>query len=442
MSDKRKSFEELKLSRPLLNALVDKGFFFPTKIQEQAIPKLLSGQDLIGIAPTGTGKTAAYTLPLLMQLKYPQGDRIRGIIFAPSKELVLQIDNDIEVLSAYSDLRHTCIYGGVGAKAQVEEISSGVDILVATPGRFMDLYLKGAIDLRAVKYMVLDEADKLMDMGFMPQLRKVLEVIPRKRQNLLFSATFSPKVEELSHEFLEYPIKVEVAPQATTVDTVDQFYLRTPNFTTKLNLLEYFLRQDDCHRVMIFVNKKSSADGVFKFLERRFRGAVKVIHSNKGQNSRINAIREFEEGKLSALVTTDVSARGIDIEDVSHVINFEIPKVYIDYVHRIGRTGRAEKEGVAFTFCDKAELLHLKKVEDLIQLDLKEFKIPSEVEVPETKKLELIEIERQIDKFKRKEDPDYKGAFHEKKKRPTLNKKYQDSRRGKSPLHKSRRKKR
>lgn len=431
MSEKS-SFEELKVQRQFLNALEDLSISKPTEIQQKVIPLVHSGQDIIGIAPTGTGKTLSFVLPVLTKLKYAQGDQLRSIIFAPSKELVLQIHDDVINAAKYTDLRVASIYGGVGAKAQVEKINAGLDLLVATPGRFMDLYLKGDIDVKQVKTMILDEADKLMDMGFMPQLRKILEVVPRKRQNLLFSATFSPKVEELSFEFLDYPTKVEVAPQATTVETVEQFYVKTPNFRTKVNLIEHFLGLEEFNRVIIFVNQKEVANGIFELLNKTFKKRVKVIHSNKGQNARINAINEFEGGDIDVLVTTDVSARGIDIDDVSHVINFEVPKVYIDYVHRVGRTGRAGKKGTAFTLVNKAEALHLKKVEEIIQQEISEFKIPTEVEVTETKKAEIIDIERQIDKFKRKENPDFKGAFHEKKKRFDTPKAGKNQRQGKS----------
>ncbi len=426
------NFEGLKIQRQFLNALDDLSISKPTEIQQKVIPIVSSGQDIIGIAPTGTGKTLSFVLPLLTKLKYAQGTQLRAIIFAPSKELVLQIYEDVVNASKYTDLRSAAIYGGVGSKAQVENIKSGLDILVATPGRFMDLYLKGDVDVKQVKTMVLDEADKLMDMGFMPQLRKILEVVPRKRQNLLFSATFSPKVEELSFEFLEFPTKVEVAPQATTVDTVEQFFVKTPNFKSKVNLIQHFIRLEEFKRVIIFVNQKEVANGIYELLNKAFRHKVKVIHSNKGQNARINAIQEFENGDIDVLVTTDVSARGIDINDVSHVINFEVPKVYIDYVHRVGRTGRAGKKGVAFTLVNKAEFLHIKKVEDLIQQEIPEFFMPKEVEVPDTKKGEMIEIERQIDKFKRKEDPNFKGAFHEKKKRFDTPKEGKNQRQGKS----------
>lgn len=442
------TFEDLKLNKQLLSAIDKLGYTKPSPIQEKVIPQLMSGQDVIGIAPTGTGKTAAFLLPILMKLKFPQGDNVRALILAPSKELALQINADVEALAVNTDLRYACIYGGVGAKAQIEKINEGLDVLVATPGRFMDLYLRGEINLKSLKFMVLDEADKLMDMGFMPQLRQVLEVIPRKRQNLLFSATFSPKVEELSHEFLEYPLKVEVAPQATTVDTVTQKYINVANTATKLNLLKNLLSQEEYSRVMVFVNTKSVADDIYKFLDRKLQAEVHVIHSNKGQNTRINSIKEFEAGEVRVLVTTDVSARGIDIDDVTHVINFEAPKVYVDYVHRIGRTGRAEKAGTAITLVNKAELFHLKKIEELIRMEIAEMPMPKDVEEVATKKVELIEIERQIDKIKRKENPDFKGAFHEKKfknrfvPKDKQKKKKENTRVGKSKANSGRRKNR
>jgi ATP-dependent RNA helicase RhlE len=446
MGAEKMTFEDLKLNKQLLSAIDELGYTRPSAIQQKVIPQLLGGQDVIGIAPTGTGKTAAFVLPILMKLKYAQGDAVRTLILAPSKELALQITEDVEQLAKNTDLRFACIYGGVGPKAQIERIAEGLDILVATPGRFMDLYLRGSVNLRSLKFMVLDEADKLMDMGFMPQLRQVLEVVPRKRQNLLFSATFSPRVEELSTEFLENPLKIEIEPQATTVDTIEQRYILVPNTPTKLNLLKHLLNQDEYARVMIFVNTKTIADSVFKFLDRKLEKVVHVIHSNKGQNSRINSVKEFEAGNVQVLVTTDVSARGIDIDDVTHVFNFEAPKVYVDYVHRVGRTGRAEKEGIAITLVNDAELLHLKKVEELIRMEITPMAMPEEVEIEKTKKGEEIEINRQIDKVKRKEDPDFKGAFHEKKfknrfagvgsKKPKKVKKKGDSRDGKTSIKK------
>ncbi len=417
-----KSFEDFKLNRQLLNAIGDMGYSDPTPIQVKAIPLALAGHDMMGIAQTGTGKTVAFVLPILMKIKYAQGNDPRALILAPTRELALQIEENLNKLSRYTDLRIVALYGGIGPKAQIEQIAQGADVIVATPGRLMDIYLRGELVMKEVKTLVLDEADKMMDMGFMPQIRKILEVIPVKRQNLLFSATMPSKVVSLSEEFLEFPEVVEVAPQATTVDTVEQQLYEVPNLKSKINMLEHLLSGEEFSRILVFTRTKTNADNVFKFLDRKGLGPVRVIHSNKGQNARINAINQFKEGELRILVSTDVSARGIDVSDVSHVINFDVPVIYEDYVHRIGRTGRAKKEGVAITFANKAEMLHVGKIEEIIKESVPKLKIPAAVAISKTDKAEQIEMEREIDVFKRRENPDFKGAFHEKKRTPQAKK--------------------
>ena len=265
-------FEDFELNKQLLNAVAEAGYTQPTPIQQKAIPMILQGHDVLGIAQTGTGKTAAYLLPLLMKIKYAQGMHPRCLILAPTRELAMQIDEAITELAKYTDIRHTAIYGGLGPKPQIERIKNGLDILVATPGRFMDLYLNGTIITKQIAYMILDEADKMMDMGFMPQIRKVLEIIPRKRKNLLFSATFPEKVERLSSEFLEAPMRIEVTPQATTAETVKQSLYEVPNFITKLNLLANLLQNEEIKRAIVFTRTKTVADNVFKFLGRKIVG--------------------------------------------------------------------------------------------------------------------------------------------------------------------------
>nr|WP_302180012.1 DEAD/DEAH box helicase [Chryseosolibacter indicus] len=406
------------MNRQLLNAVADAGFTKPTEIQQKAIPLILGGQEVIGIAQTGTGKTAAYMLPVLMKVKYAQGNEPRVLILAPTKELTIQIANHAAQLAQYTDLRILPIYGGVGAKAQIESIQKGIDILVATPGQFMDIYRRGELPTKQIKFLILDEADRMMDMGFMPQLRKIFEVIPRKRQNLLFSATFNPRVERLSGEFLEFPIKIEITPPATTAKQVTQELYLIPNLKTKINFLEYLLQdKENFNRVLVFTRTKEVADNVFKYIERKELGPVRVIHSNKGQNSRINAVNEFKEGELRVLVSTDVTARGIDVTKVSHVINFDVPILYEDYVHRIGRTGRAFQEGTAITFATDAEVYHIRKIEDLIREKIPVKQLPSKIEIAETPFEEAQEMAREIDWQKRKEDPTFKGAFHERKRK-------------------------
>lgn len=425
------TFEDLKLNKQLLNAIDDARYDRPTPIQQKAIPLVLNGHDVMGIAQTGTGKTAAFVLPILMKIKYAQGNDVRALILAPTKELVLQIEEVTKQLATYTDLRILALYGGVGPKTQIEEIEAGIDIIVSTPGRFIDIYQRGSIHTKQLKTLVLDEADKMMDMGFMPQIRRILEVIPVKRQNLLFSATMPDRVLTLSEEFLEYPERVEVAPQATTVDTIKQEFYQIPNIKTKINFVEFLLQTKKFTRVLIFTKTKQTADNLYKYLDRKNLGPVKVLHSNKGQNTRINTMQLFKEGELKVLVATDVAARGIDVSDVSHVINFDVPTLYEDYVHRIGRTGRAEKTGTAITFANEAELFHIANIEKLIRKSIPQKKMPKQIKIEDSSFEETQDIARSIDHQKRKDDPTFKGAFHEKKPRPDKDNKWNPKNKGK-----------
>lgn len=419
MQTTQNSFEQFKLNRQLLNAIEEAGYTEPTPIQEQAIPVALAGQDILGIAQTGTGKTAAYTLPLLMRIKFAQGQHPRALIMAPTRELAMQISEAITQLSKYTDIRTVVLYGGVGPKTQIEALRKGVDIIVATPGRFMDLYFQEEIVVKHLNAMVLDEADKMMDMGFMPQIRKLLEIIPRKRQNMLFSATFSGKVENLSHEFLEFPTRIEVTPQATAAEMVTQSLYEVSNFRTKINLLSYLLEdKENLTRVLVFTRSREVAGLVHQnLLNNRVvpEAELRVIHANKGQNTRINAMEAFREGNIRVMVATDVVARGIDITEVSHVINFDVPLIYEDYVHRIGRTGRANTVGNAITFMTIADEYHIRKIEAMIRTEIPRAKFPEEVNEAETPFQERQDMLREIDNQRRKEDPTFKGAFHEKK---------------------------
>lgn len=399
-----------------MSAVAEAGFIRPTEIQEKCIPLILGGQEVIGIAQTGTGKTAAYLLPILMKIKYASGSDPRALILAPTKELALQIAAHARQLARYTDLRIVALYGGVGPKEQIAQLTGGVDLVIATPGRFMEFYLNQDLISKQIKILVLDEADRMMDMGFMPQLRRIFEIIPPKRQNILFSATFPPKVEKLSADFLEFPVKVEITPQATAAKQVEQELYAVPNLRTKINFLQYLLEDGDAfNRVLIFTRTKEVANNIYRYLERKGWGPIKVIHSNKGQNTRINAINEFKEGKLRILVSTDVTARGIDVVKVSHVINFDVPILYEDYVHRIGRTGRAFQEGKAITFATPAEMYHVEKIEKLIREKIPLKPLPPQVAILETSPEEATEMARQIDWQKKKEDPSFQGAFHEKK---------------------------
>ncbi len=410
-------FIDFKLNRQLLDAIADAGYTTPTPIQAKAIPPALNGQDIMGVAQTGTGKTAAYLLPILMKIKYAQGNNLRVLILAPTRELAMQIDQAIAQLAKYTDIRHAVGYGGIGMKSQLEKVRAGIDILTATPGRFMDLYRTNEMPLKDLKTLVLDEADKMMDMGFMPQIRQILEVIPNKRQNLLFSATMPQKVLILSEEFLEYPTMVEVAPSATTADTVRQIIYEVPNLKTKINLLIHLLQDETTlNRVLVFTRTRTMANNIFKYLIRKFpTESVRVIHANKAQNARINAMEAFKQGGVRVMVATDVVSRGIDVSMVSHVINFDVPLVYEDYVHRIGRTGRAENTGEAITFVTIAEKYHIGKIEEIIRQVIPIEDLPTDLEIIETPFTENQLMLRAIDDQRKKEDPTFKGAFHDKK---------------------------
>jgi len=412
------SWTTFNFNKQLLTAIEEAGFPTPTEVQRKCIPLITGGQEVIGIAQTGTGKTAAYLLPVFMKVRYAQGKEPRALILVPTKELAIQIAEHARALAKYTDLRIAAIYGGVGPKAQIEALEAGVDIIIATPGRFMELYLKKELVTKLIKTLVLDEADRMMEMGFMRQLKQIFEIIPSKRQNLLFTATFPEKVENLSKDFLEFPIKVEVTPEVMAASQVEQVAYHVPNLKTKINFVEHLLMdKEEYSRVLIFTRSKETADNVFKYIDRKNLGPARVIHSNKGQNTRINAMNEFKDGTLRVLVSTDVSSRGIDVTGVSHVINFDVPIVYDDYIHRIGRTGRALAVGKAITLVNDSEQFHLKKIEKLIREKIKLRKLPVEVEVAETQKDEAKTMAREIDRQKRLVDPEYRGAFHDRKKK-------------------------
>ncbi len=411
-------FDDLKLTRQFLNAIEDAGYENATPIQQKAIPPLRAGQDVIGIAQTGTGKTAAFLLPLLQTLKYAQGEAPRGLVLAPTKELVVQIHQEALKFASYTDLRIVAFYGGVGPKKQIEEIADGVDLIVSTPGRFLEIYSRGHVETKKLKHIVLDEADRMMDMGFMPQIRQIQEVIPTKRQNILFSATFPPRVERLAEEFLLWPTRIEVTPESTPVSTVTQYKLSLPNLRTKIAFIEWYVREqlgDD--RLLIFTRRKEEAENLFKFLDRSFDKGVRAVHSNKGQNARINAMQDFRTGAVQILIATDVASRGIDVPETQWVINASVPRDPHDYIHRIGRTGRAFREGSALTLVDPAEKFALERIESLTGESLLDFPAVPELETFETPRREKQNQAREIDRELKKRDPNYQGAFHQKKRK-------------------------
>ncbi|MCI5706865.1 MAG: DEAD/DEAH box helicase [Odoribacter sp.] len=406
-------FKELNISKQILMALEEAGFDQPTPIQEQAFSVIRSGKDIVGIAQTGTGKTLAYLIPLLMKLHYAQGNYPRAIVIVPTRELVVQVCESVELLTEFMDIRCVGIYGGTNIRTQQSAVYEGVDLLVATPGRFMDIYMNGIIRTSQVKTVVVDEADRLMDMGFMPQLRSILEVIPEKHQTLLFSATFSATIDEMAREFLSPdPVRVETAAQATPVEFVSQYRYDVPNIATKINLLKLLLAdKEEYRRVMIFTETKKNADRIVEKLADYWTGELSVLHSNKAQNSRLNALRAFKEGSTRIMISSDVAARGIDVQDVSHVINFDIPSIPEEYIHRIGRTARAGKEGVAISFVSEKEEPRFDAIESLIGQQVDMLELPEDLEISELlmdeEKVQTANIVYQKGK------PKGGGAFHQ-----------------------------
>jgi len=410
-------FDSLKLNRQLLNAIGELGYETPTEIQQKVIPPALSGQNIIGIAQTGTGKTAAFILPLLRTLNYAQGNEPRALILAPTRELVIQIGAVANQMGKYVDLRIVTVYGGKGFSDQKKKLEAGCDIVVATPAQAMELYLSGHLILKKIKHFVMDEAERLMDFGFTGQIYSLLEVLPRKRQNMLFSATFSERVKKISDDFMKFPVFIDVVPQVKTAAKIEQYLYTVNSFQTKLNLLNFLLSdKENFNKVIIFCKSKKNANRIAEVIQMNY-GAdgINVLHGDKTQQTRLNAINRFREEEIRLLIATDVAARGIDVPGVSHVINFDVPLVYEDYIHRIGRTGRAFASGLSITFVEPQDEWHIKKIQKLAGISIKRLNIPESVEVIQPGREETQLRDMEIDRQKRKDNPEFKGAFHERK---------------------------
>jgi ATP-dependent RNA helicase RhlE len=367
------SFAELALIEPIQRALTHENYRHPTPIQAAAIPPLLAGRDLCGIAQTGTGKTAAFALPMLQRLAAQPTPRRRGapraLVLAPTRELAIQIGESFRAYGRFLPLRHAVIFGGVGQQPQVAALAAGVDVLIATPGRLIDLMEQGHVRLDGVSIFVLDEADRMLDIGFIRPIRRIIATLPRTRQSLCFSATMPPEVTKLCKDVLRDPTRVEVTPSATTVELIDQrvFFVDAPN---KRKLLASVLQDRAVTRALVFTRTKHGANRVAEQLSRTGIRAD-AIHGNKSQGARQRAIADFRDGKVRVLVATDIAARGIDIDGITHVINFDLPNVPETYVHRIGRTARAGAAGIAISFCDRAERGSLRDIEKLTRRPLK-----------------------------------------------------------------------
>ncbi|TYA59291.1 DEAD/DEAH box helicase [Formosa maritima] len=411
------TFRDLNLNTPLYNALDDLGFTQPTPIQEQAFNVVASGKDVVGIAQTGTGKTYAYMLPILKNLKFSKQDNPRVLVLVPTRELVVQVVEEIEKLAKYINIRVLGVYGGVNINTQKQAVAQGLDIIVATPGRLYDLAVSRVLQLKSIQKLVIDEVDVMLDLGFRHQLLNIFDILPERRQNIMFSATMTQDVDDLIYDFFVAPERVSIAVSGTPLENISQTKYSVPNFYTKLNLLNYLLSDsENFNKVLIFVANKKMADRLFEALDETFHDELCVIHSNKTQNYRLRSIEQFREGFNRILVATDVMARGLDIDNVSHVINFDTPDFPENYMHRIGRTGRAEREGQAIIFSTEKEQEALETIEALMQMEIPSMGIPEKVTIS----TELIEEEREVIKernnpIRRKKDEDAGAAFHEKK---------------------------
>src|SRR6478609_3640566 len=362
------TFDELKLAPAILKAVHEQGYETPTPIQAQAIPAVLEGHDLLGGAQTGTGKTAAFTLPLLHKLSKGQSktnkfgkDGIAALVLTPTRELAAQVEESIRTYGKYLPLSSTVIFGGVGMNPQIDRMKKGVDILVATPGRLLDLQQQGFMDLSTVEILVLDEADRMLDMGFLPDVKKILALMPKEKQSLLFSATFSDEIRDLANNLLRDPRSIQVTPRNTTVQRITQV-VHPVGRGKKKQLLAHIIQEHDWSQVLVFTRTKFGANNVAEFLNKNGVTAM-ALHGNKSQGARTQALAGFKSGEIRALVATDIAARGIDIDDLPHVVNFEIPNVPEDYVHRIGRTGRAGREGQAVSLVSLDEEGFMQEIE-------------------------------------------------------------------------------
>ncbi len=411
------TFTDLNLNTPLYNALNDLGFSTPTPIQAQAFNVVASGRDMVGIAQTGTGKTLAYMLPILKHLKFSKQDNPRVLILVPTRELVVQVVDEIKKLTQYINTRVLGVYGGTNINTQKMAVAQGLDILVATPGRLYDLAVSRVLQLKSIQKLVIDEVDVMLDLGFRHQLINIFDILPKKRQNIMFSATMTNDVDALLNDFFKHPERVSIAVSGTPLENIDQTRYDTPNFYTKLNLLVHLLQDASTfNKVIVFVSNKRTADKLFEALDEHFKEALCIIHSNKTQNYRLRSIEQFRNGDNRILVATDIMARGLDIENVSHVINFDTPEYPENYMHRIGRTGRAERKGESILFSTIKENDALNRIQQLMQMNIPVLDFPESVEISS----KLIEEERpQIKErnnpTKRNTDETPGAAFHEKK---------------------------
>lgn len=408
------TFEQFNLPKSLQKAIDEIGITTPTPIQEKSFSVIMSGRDVMGIAQTGTGKTLAFLLPLLKQWKFIATDSPRIVILVPTRELVVQIVEVVESLTKYMSVRTLGIYGGVNINTQKKAVCQGIDILVGTPGRTMDLALDNVIRFDSVQKLVIDEFDEILNLGFRTQVTAILSMLKNKRQNILFSATMTDEVDAMLDDYFDLPEEVTLAASGTPLEKIEQLAYKTPNFLTKINLLKTLLKEDESmSRILMFVNNKKIADLVASSIEEEFPEQFGLIHSNKSQNYRLNTMASFQAGEIRGIITTDVMARGLDISDITHVINVEFTEVEEQYIHRIGRTGRADKTGIAISFVAPHEDDIFIQAEILMGKEIKILEIPTHVEIA----ARLLEFEKDKKKIKfllKKVKKEGGEAFHEK----------------------------
>jgi len=411
------TFNEFNLNKPLLNALADLNIEHPTAIQEKVFSPILAGKDVIGIAQTGTGKTYAYLLPIFRLWKFNKTPHAVMMIIVPTRELVAQVVGEIEKLTTYMNVVVKGVYGGTNINTQKLAIDEGLDIVVGTPGRLMDLLLDGVLKTKQIKTLIIDEVDEMLNLGFRTQLKNLFELLPTKRQNLMFSATMTEEVEGVVDMVTDYYQKIEAAPSGAPLENIEQYTYAVPNFNSKANLLSLLLNEDaTMKKVLVFVSTKKMADALYERMFPSFVEQVGIIHSSKSQNYRFAAVENFMNGTYRFLIATDIIARGLDVTGISHVINFDLPDVAEKYIHRIGRTGRAEEKGIAISFITEEDEQSKLAVEALMKLKIAEAELPEELELSD----ELIDLEKTVEhipfndhKIKKVEPSG--PAFHEKK---------------------------
>ncbi len=410
-------FEEFNLPKSVQKVLQERNLINPTPIQEKSFQVIMSGRDMMGIAQTGTGKTLAYLLPLLKQYTFTNTNTPKIVILVPTRELVVQVTDEVKSLTQYMSVATLGIYGGVNINTQKKQVYEGVDILVGTPGRVMDLALDAVIRFDDTQKLVIDEFDEMLNLGFRTQITSILSMLKNKRQNILFSATMTDEVDAVLNDYFDFPVEVSLVASGTPLEKIEQLLYYVPNFNSKVNLLKYLLNTDsDISRALIFVNNKKIADMLHERIEAIYPLEFGVIHSNKSQNYRLNTMTSFQEGSLRGIITTDVMARGLDISNITHVINFETAEVPEQYIHRIGRTGRADASGIAISFVSPRELDNVIAAELLMNKEIKKYDIPENVEIS----AQLIgpEKEKQVVKFLlKKVKLEGQGNTHEKLKK-------------------------